>query len=181
MGILIAGLALFMAPHILGFNAQLKAQLQQRFGAAPYKGVHAALSLGGVVLMVIGFQNAEFTELYTPMQSRIAAHSIMPLAVILVAGAHMKSNLKRFVRHPMALGVLIWALTHISLNGDLASVLLFGAFALFALANMLASPAAPAPAPVSNVKDVILVVAGLVAYGAIVWAHGAIGGVPVSS
>ena len=74
----------------------------------------------------------------------------------------------------MMLGVAIWAVIHLAANGDLASVLLFGVFGLYALAQLLwlAEPVA-APPPQPRHRDLILVAAGLVAYGVALALHGA--------
>jgi uncharacterized membrane protein len=41
-------------------------------------------------------------------------------------------------RHPLLLGLTLWAAGHVVPNGDLAHAIMFGAFALFSLAGMLA-------------------------------------------
>ena len=179
MTLLYLGLALFLIPHLLGIFGDVKPQLKEKIGAGPYKGVHALLSLAGIVLVVIGYQQADYAPVYDPMTSRAVPHALMPFAFILAAGANMKSNLKQFVPHPLALAVLLWAISHLAVRGDLASVVTFGAFGAFAIINMATGKAAPPPPLQPRSKDVILVAAGLVGYGAVMWLHGAIGGVPV--
>ena len=179
MTLLVLGLALFMIPHVLSLAGDLKPRLKAMLGASRYKLVHAALSAAGLVLMVIGYQRAPVEPLYAPFSAPMAALSLMPLAFILLAGAKMRSNIKRYVRHPMSLGVLIWAVTHLSVRGDVASVLLFGGFALFALKNLLTSPTPPQPPEAPRSADVATVVAGLAAFAVVLWLHGAIGGAPV--
>ena len=50
----------------------------------------------------------------------------------------------RLTRHPLLLALAIWATAHVVPNGDLAHVLLFGTFAVFALAGR--APRRPAEA-----------------------------------
>ncbi|MEL6316190.1 MAG: NnrU family protein [Pseudomonadota bacterium] len=176
MALLIAGLSLFFLVHLarpLGLAVPLRA----RFGDGAYKGAHTLISAAGLVLMVLGYKNAEGDLLYVPLEgAQGLAHSVMPLAFILLAGAHMRSNLKRYVRHPMMLAVLLWAATHLAANGELESVLLFGAFGLYALAQLAAlAPAVAAPAEVPRQRDLILVIAGLAAYVVALKLHGLLG------
>ena len=178
MALLLLGMVLFFVPHFLGILG-LKNGLKQRLGEGPFKGIYSLLSLAGIVLIVMGYRDAPFDPVYTPMEGRAVPHALMPFAVILAAGANMKSNLKQFIRHPMALAVLLWSISHLSVRGDLASLMVFGAFGIFAILNMTLTKAAPLPPTQPRAKDVMLVVAGLVGYGAIAWLHGAIGGVPV--
>jgi hypothetical protein len=46
-------------------------------------------------------------------------------------------RIKAAVKHPMLLAVKIWALAHLLVNGDLASVLLFGGFLAWAVVDRI--------------------------------------------
>lgn len=181
MTLLILGLVLFFGVHLAPRALGVRDALQARLGEGPYKGLYALGALAGLVAVWFGYAAAPFTPVYAPPDAgRALAHALMPAAFVLVAGANMKSNLKRFVSHPMSLGVLLWAALHLANNGDLASVLTFGAFAAFALIDVFVTggrQTPPAPQPLR--KDAILLAAGLVAYAAALWAHGAIFGVYV--
>ena len=181
MTLLLLGLALFLIPHLYGLNRDAKKRLKAKIGDGPYKGGHTLLSIAGIVLVVIGYQQADITPVYEPLSSRAVPHALMPFSFILLAGANMPSNLKRYVRHPMALGVMLWAVSHLAVNGDVASLILFGAFGLFALLDFVISPVPPTPPLQPRTKDLMLVVAGMIAYAVVVWAHGAVGGVYVIS
>jgi uncharacterized membrane protein len=71
----------------------------------------------------------------------------------------------------MLVSIKIWAVAHLLANGDLASILLFGSFLVWAVFDRISVKrrAAPIPAagPVAN--DVIAVVAGLAVYALFVW------------
>jgi uncharacterized membrane protein len=43
----------------------------------------------------------------------------------LLPAAYMPTNLIRFMRHPFLTGLSLWALSHLLVNGDLASIVLF--------------------------------------------------------
>jgi hypothetical protein len=79
------------------------------------------------------------------------------------------------VRHPQLLGVLLWAAGHLAANGDVASLVLFGGLALWAIVAIVLinaaepAPAAPAPAPLG--KEIGALLGALVVTLAIGWAH----------
>lgn len=79
------------------------------------------------------------------------------------------------LRHPMLLGVMAWATAHLLVNGDLASLILFGVLGLWALAEMLVISriegqwSAPVQGPI--VKDVKAAAVALIIYGVIVGVH----------
>lgn len=177
MYLLVAGMVVFFGVHLFPIAATARSRLIGRIGLGAYKGFFSVVALLGLLLIVIGYRDAPFEPVYPPIDAaRGLAHAVMPLAFILVAGANMKSNLKRFVRHPLSLGVLAWALVHLAANGDLASVLLFGGFAAFSVIDMLfISESPPPPPPRPRIKDLMLVLAGGVAFLAVMWLHGVLG------
>ena len=95
----------------------------------------------------------------------------------------MKSNVKRFTRHPMLWGIALWSGVHLTANGDLAEVLLFGAFFIYALfamvsANLRGAVLQQEKRPVK--KDLIAIVAGIMVYIVFAkWLHPLLIGVAV--
>ena len=53
----------------------------------------------------------------------------------------VRPGMAAVTRHPLLWALALWSLSHLAPNGDLAHVLLFGGFALMALAAMPASDA----------------------------------------
>lgn len=183
MTLLVSGLGLFFAVHLFPRLRATRRAAIRAIGEIPYKLVFTALSLVGLVLIVRGYGAAEFTHLYDPLeQSRAIAHAVMPFAFVLALGSQGPSNMRRYVRHPLAWATLLWGLTHLSANGDVASVVLFGSFAVYAVLHMALANATEVrsnPPRYPRRNDFILVTAGLIAYGVAIWAHGAVFGVRV--
>ncbi len=78
----------------------------------------------------------------------------------------MKGRIRKITRHPMLLGVLMWAAAHLLVNGDVASILLFGSFAAFSVVDMvLANARGDAPVYVLKpVHDLMAIVGGALVY-----------------
>jgi uncharacterized membrane protein len=105
--------------------------------------------------------------------------------VILVVAAYLRGRIYTAVKHPMLTAVKLWALAHLLVNGDLGSIILFGSFLAWAVADRIslkrrADPGSP-PIPVGGpLNDVIAVAVGIVAYLALGFAfHPVVIGVPV--
>lgn len=183
MTLLIIGLVVFIGIHFFPRFRAARRSVIDAIGEGPYKGLFSVVSLVSIVVVVYAYRRTDFIEVYeAPSFGRDVTHALMPFAFLLAAGANMKSNLKRYVRHPLSWAVVVWAVAHLTANGDLASVILFGGLGLFAAVNMtVSSMAGPASAPPNYPRknDIILVVAGLVSFLAVMWAHGAIFGVYV--
>ena len=144
MTYLVIGLVVFLGVHSVRIFAEgWRTRQLQRHGEAVYKGVYSVLSLLGFGLIVYGFGVARETPvvLWTvPVAMRHAAALLILLAFVLLAAAYVPGNaIKARVHHPMVLGVKTWALAHLLTTGRLETVLLFGAFLLWAVFNFSAA------------------------------------------
>ncbi len=87
------------------------------------KGVIAGAIVLGMVLMVIGYRAADFIPVYDPPAwTRHLNNLLMVISVILFGVGSSKSPMRAWLRHPMLTGFLLWAVAHLLVNGDLASV-----------------------------------------------------------
>lgn len=181
MSWLIAGLVLFFGAHVFSSLRPARSRALATLGEGPYKGLYSLVSLAGFGLIVLGMAKAPSLALWhPPAWGRPVAWVAMPVALILVAAAYIPGNLKRVTAHPMLWGVTLWALVHLLVNGDLAGLLLFGAFGLYALYAMAAQNrrgVRPSQTPRPVAGDIGAVVAGLVAFALLLKFHGALFGV----
>jgi uncharacterized membrane protein len=123
--------------------------------------------------------------LYSPaLWTRHVAAPLTLLAFILIAAAYVPgTRIKARIGHPMIAGVKAWALAHLLANGNLADVVLFGSFLVWAIVDFIASRrrdrvAGTVYATGPVMRDVSAVVIGLVAWAVFAfWLHGPLIGV----
>ena len=105
-----------------------------------------------------------------------------PAALVLFAAANMPTHIRAVLRHPMLLGLLLWATAHLLSNGDLRSVVLFGSFAGYAVIDLVSAVARDQRLSTDKAPrlamDGAAIVAGLVAAGLLAVFHAALFGVP---
>jgi hypothetical protein len=78
-------------------------------------------------------QNSRATSLWaSPIWANHLVLSVMPVVFILQVSAELMGHLRLKLKHPMIIVVLMWAIVHLIANGDMASLYLFGSFALYA-------------------------------------------------
>jgi len=191
MILLIAGLAIFFAIHLLPTNRMLRAGLAGRFGEAAYKGIFSVIALAGFVMIVLGFAKMQAMLgsknpiLWDPPTwTRHVAFTLMLPAMILLVAAFIPSRIRAAAKHPMLVAIKIWALAHLLANGDAASMILFGSFLAYAVYDRISLKRrgdtgwGGADAPIIN--DVLVVVIGLALYAFMLfWGHGLLIGVPL--
>ncbi len=185
---LIVGLVLFLGAHSTRIFAEgWRAGMVARLGEKGWKGLISVLSLAGFVLIIWGYGQARQTPVlvWTPPRgmNHLAALLTLIAFVLLAASQVPRNAIKARLRHPMVLGVKLWAFAHLLANGTLSALVLFGAFLVWAVLDFRAArgrdraaavgelPAAP---PSSGLVTVAVVVVGVVAWAAFAfWAHGA--------
>jgi uncharacterized membrane protein len=144
MAYLLAGLLLFLGVHSLRIFAEgWRAKQIGRIGPLPWKGLVSVLSLAGFVLLVWGWgmaRQAPVVLWQPPVGMRHAASLLTLLAFVLLVAAYVPGNaIKARLHHPMVLGVKAWALAHLLSNGNVAHVVLFGAFLAWGVLLFIAS------------------------------------------
>jgi uncharacterized membrane protein len=168
MAALIAGMIMLFGGH-LALYTPLRPALKARLGAPAFKGVFAAFALVGLALMIWGFSMERAGNiLYWPAPwTRHAAMLMVLLGFISLAASFHKGRLKLWLKHPMSIGVALWAIAHLMTNGTVAAVLFFGGFLGLALVDIAVSTVrgeGPSYVPKPN-HDLITVAAGLLLYG----------------
>ena len=142
--------ALFVAQHLGVTSTGMRDRLVGAMGEKAYVGVYSVLSILLLVLLVRAYNAAVPGMLLWPGNEllRWVPLLLMPLALLLVVGGILTRNpstvgvvletgaevqvtgIMRITRHPVQCGILIWSVSHLFANGDLPSLLFFGAFAL---------------------------------------------------
>lgn len=190
MLVLVVGLIIFVAIHLLPTTPALRNGLVERYGESTYKLAFSAVALLGLVLIVVGYGRVQGLPSknpdlwYPPLWTRHIAYSLMPISFVLLAAAYIPSRIKAVTKHPMLVAVKLWALAHLLTNGDAASLLLFGSLLAFAVYDRISlkhrASANVAVAPSGYSGDILAIAIGLAAFVAmLLWGHARLIGVPL--
>jgi uncharacterized membrane protein len=170
MTILILGLLVFLGVHSVRIVARPFRDAQVAASPGRWKGLYSLLSAVGLGLIIWGWivYRPAAPQLYDPPTwGRHATLGLVWVAFVLLAGSNGPvGRIKATIRHPMLIGIILWATGHLLANGDQASVLLFGAFLVWAVLDLISVLGRREPAPVVTkpIADVIMVVAGTALY-----------------
>jgi uncharacterized membrane protein len=176
MILIVLGLALWSAVHLF---KRLAPDARFRMGDRAKAWVTVG-SVAAIVLMVIGYRGADVVDLwYPPNWLRGINNLLMVFAFYLYAASGAKSWLARKIRHPQLTAVKTWAVAHLLVNGDLASIVLFGGMLVWAIATViLINRAEPnwTPAPPGPVrKEYTTIIATLVVVAIVMVIHNWLG------
>ncbi|TVQ55480.1 MAG: hypothetical protein EA355_09790 [Rhodobacteraceae bacterium] len=176
--VLLLGVALWTVPHLLKAAApERRAALAAQYGENAVKGGVAVLLVVAILMMSRGYAwSAGLGFLWFPPAWTVHLNNLLMLVSLILLGAgHMKSNIRRFVRHPMLTAALIWALAHLLVRGEPRAVILFGGLAVWSVLSMVfinRRDGAFVPPPESpRKKDAMALVAGTVVFVGVAAAH----------
>jgi uncharacterized membrane protein len=190
LGILILGLAVFLATHVFVSFREARAGVIERVGLPLYRGLFAIVSLAGLALIIWGYAQYRahgLIQLWSPPAfMRHVTIGLVLFAAIFIVAAFFPSHIRSKLKHPMLASVKTWALAHLLSNGDLGSVLLFGTFLAWGVYARIAAKrrgdigAAAKPVPDTWTNDIIVVILGTAVFLALgYWFHPYVIGVPV--
>ena len=163
MTLLILGLALWFAAHLF---KRLAPDARARMGDKA-KGPIALILVAAVVLMVFGYRAAEGAVYWGRHPALTGINNIlMFLAFYLYAASGSKTWITTKIRHPQLTAIKIWAVSHLLVNGDVPSFVLFGGLLIWAVLEVIlinrAQPVWTRNPPAPANKEIVAVVAALV-------------------
>lgn len=143
MSLIITGLFIWIAAHLLrSLTPDFRQRLQDKLGDAS-KGLVGIIILLSLVLMIMGYRNAVFTPVWTPpLWMTYVNNVLMFLALYMYFTTATKPGTAfvfNSLKNPQLTGFKVWAFAHLLVNGDAASILLFGGLLAWAVIQVVAS------------------------------------------
>lgn len=146
----------FFASHMLPTRPPVRAALVGVLGERLYLAAYALLSIGALAFVIAAAGRAPYVELWPfrpwqlwapnlamPLVCLLAAYGVAAPNPLSIAGRRSapfdpdRPGIAGLTRHPILWAFALWAGAHLVPNGDLAHVIVFGAFLLFALLGIL--------------------------------------------
>lgn len=176
MGLLVVGVLIWVGAHVFKRVAPEQRAAMGDTGKIVVT-VALVVSLG---LMIWGYRGAAFIGVWYPPSFLTHINNLLMLVAVFVFGMSATTGrLRGKMRHPQLAAVKIWAVAHLLVNGDVASIILFGGMLGWAVLEVIlinrAVPVWDRPQPGEAKKDVVLVVITLVAYAVMTGIHAWLG------
>ena len=174
MTLLICGLILFLGIHSVSiFADQWRNDQVAKLGSRTWKIFYSLISIAGLALMTVGYLQARphpITIWSPPPWAWQITVYFSWVSLILIAAAYVPYNaIKLKLNDPMLVGVIVWALCHLTTIGSLAGILLFGSFLLWGVLDLIScrerrSKLPPTQEKASVVMTLATIAAGTVAF-----------------
>ena len=156
MTMLIAAAVVFVLIHLLISGTRVRDAITGAIGEGPYMGLFSLASIAALVWLAMAFGGARLSTgndviwTVTP-ETRWIQLFVQLLAMLLIVPGLTTPNptsvrqegtlerpdvvhgMLRVTRHPFLWGVAVWAAGHLLVNGDIASLILFGSLLALAL------------------------------------------------
>jgi uncharacterized membrane protein len=147
-------LTAFLLAHSIPARPALRARLVGKLGERAYVLLYSLLSVALLIWLISAALRAPSTSLWSAglWAWHLSLLLMLPACWLLVGGlafpnprsfsmSHApfdpaRPGLAGWIRHPVLWGFALWAGVHLLANGELALVILFGIFLLFALGGM---------------------------------------------
>ena len=178
MSLLIIGLIIFLGSHSCRIFAEpWRNNMIDRLGEVKWKGLYTIISLIGLVLVVIGYGQAKQTPVVLWQPATYLTHIAILLNLVafifLAASASTNNAIRLKLKHPMILGVKVWALAHLLANGTLVDLILFGSFLLWAVLDFRSARKRPIhmqeKVVVSSKATIIVIITGVVVWAVFIF------------
>lgn len=159
MTLLTVGCLAFLITHLGVSSTQLRGVLINAMGQRGYLGLYSVMAAVTLGLMIYGYKQVPHADfIWAPSVPLYAfAQVVMPFALIFVVSGVLAPNptsvmqdgavtrdlagILKITRHPVQWGILLWAIAHLAANGDVASIVFFGTFAVLSGGGMVAMDA----------------------------------------
>ncbi|MGB5080876.1 MAG: NnrU family protein [Burkholderiales bacterium] len=144
--------AVFLLTHYVA-STLLRSALVRMLGENAYLGLYVLVSLAALGWMIWAYVRAPYARLWEGWEFRAWAILLMPVSLVLIACGALTRNpgavrqesllrthgepygILRVTRHPIQLGIALWAALHVMVRGDAASLVFFGGFLVLAVSG----------------------------------------------
>jgi uncharacterized membrane protein len=147
---LILAAVFFIAIHLGVAGTRLRDRAVAMLGERGYSALFSLASILGLAWLIIAYRHAPYLPtwglllwwkpvmiaLMLPATALVVIGLATPNPTAVAQGSRLGEpprGILRVTRHPFLIGVALWALLHLVGNGDLASLVLFGALMIVAL------------------------------------------------
>lgn len=145
----------FVAAHIVFSGTPLRGKLAGAIGEGPFRGLFSLIALAAMVWLVWAYGNAPLNELWDVEVLAWVPLVLMPFALILLVAGITAPNpsaagqegrfrgeiqargILRITRHPLQMAIALWALGHLLVRGDTASLWFFGALLVLSVTGSI--------------------------------------------
>ena len=159
MVIFIIGIIIFFGSHSVRIFADpWRTSMIEKLGEKKWKGLYTLMSLSGLILLIIGYSQARQNTIMIWQPPVFLTHLAVLLNlftfILLTSSARNNNAIRLKLKHPMILGVKVWAIAHLLANGSLIDLILFGSFLVWAVLDFRSARNRPSSSANSQVISV---------------------------
>ena len=142
---------IFVGIHTFISGTPVRGVVVGVIGTRAYLGLFSLGSLAGLMWMILSYRDAPFIPVWHAPALAWVGILVMPVALLFAIAAYttktpppsegaegsesrdLAVGIGKVTRHPFLWSVVLWSAAHLIVNGDVASLILFGAFLILGL------------------------------------------------
>ena len=172
MLLLVAGVLLWSFAHLF---KRLAPDARAAMGGAG-RGIMSIAILASMALMYLGYSHAPNDFYWERSPGAVGINNVlMLLAIYLMVAAATKSWITASIRHPQLTAIKSWSLGHLLVNGDSASIVLFGGLLAWAIISVIIinkqDGKPPLSVETSAGREVMTGLSAVLAFGGVAFIH----------
>ena len=174
---LVTGVLIWTGAHLF---KRVAPEARARLGNAG-RPLMALLLVSSVVLMTLGYQQASTTVWWGRQATWVGVNNVLVyLGFYFIVGSQLRTRVAGVIRHPQLTAVKLWALAHLLVNGDSASLILFGGLLVWAVLEVVIINKQDGKSPLNKPdpslpRECAAIGATLALYGVAAYVHGWLG------
>ena len=174
---LVSGVLVWSGAHLF---KRVAPEARARLGNAG-RPLMALLLLASVALMTLGYQQASTTVWWGRQATWVGVNNVLVyLGFYFIVGSQLRARVAGVIRHPQLTAVKLWALAHLLVNGDSASLILFGGLLVWAVLEVVIINKQDGKSPLNKPdpslpREFAAIGATLALYGVAAYVHGWLG------
>lgn len=136
MALLIIGLIMFLGLHFSLRFKGLRENIEKMTGKTIFRIIFSMIAVFSLIVIISGYiqYRPNAPKFFEPSEFiKYINYVLSALACLFIGSAYGSGKIKAFLVTPIIYGVFLFAISHLIVSGDLAGIILFGSFAIWAL------------------------------------------------
>jgi uncharacterized membrane protein len=132
--LIVLGFFIFMGVHCVSLTPSLRNRIILKSGIQKFKAVYSLIAAIGLGLLLISmFKPGEYVKEMNIDFYNTRIGLLLMANILIIAGNIPNNHIRKYLKHPMLMGIFIWSFAHYMFNQHQNHLIFFASFSLFSI------------------------------------------------